>query len=141
LKKLVISLCLAFLACGQPESKPDAGVDAGGPCSPLGQTGCAASDKCTIRPDNGQPTCTAQGALAAYAPCAADTDCVAGTTCINLPASAAYESGQRCHPLCNPPTQAHMACALGGTCEVVDTAARDFGFCARAKADGGTDGG
>ena len=77
-----------------------------------------------------------QQTAAAYAACVSDSDCVAGTTCINLPPNAEFLGGQTCKPLCNPPTQAHLACALGGTCEVVDTAARDFGFCAR-KADGG----
>jgi hypothetical protein len=138
----VALLCLAFLACGQPSSQVDSGTDAGGPCNPASQSGCGANEKCTLRLDNGQPGCAAKGAATAYAPCSADSECVAGTTCITLPASLGFETGQVCHPVCTPPTQAHLACAMGGTCEVVDTAATDYGFCARPKSDGGTaDGG
>ncbi len=132
-------LCLTALlaACGSP-STDDAGTADAGPCSPSLQTGCAAAQKCSIRPDNGQPTCVAAGALAAYAPCSADTDCAAGTFCVNPPANAPYESGQTCHPFCNPSTGAHLACSLGGTCELVDHFDQTIGFCARAA---GSDGG
>ena len=135
MKQLVLALCVGIVGCGSATEHPDAGVDAG-LCSPLSQTGCGAAEKCTLRADNGQPSCSPAGAGLAYSACSADSECTGGTTCTVLPPNAAFEGGQTCHPLCNPPTQAHLACAMGGTCEVVDSAARDFGFCARAK-DGG----
>ena len=133
-------MLLSVVACGSLPGPADSGVDSGvdaGPCSPSMQTGCAADSKCTVRPDTGAPTCGPKGNSVAYASCAADPECIAGTTCNTAPAgNGTFERGQRCRPFCNPMTGGHLACALGGTCELVDTVDNSIGFCVR-KADGG----
>ncbi len=132
------SLLLSLVACGALPAPVDAGVDAG-PCIASTQTGCSAETKCTVRPDTGASVCAGKGSLVAYAICAADTECVGGTTCMTVPAgNATYEDGQRCRPLCNPMMGAHLACTLGGTCELVNRTDPTVGFCVRkAGNDGG----
>ncbi len=135
-RSLMILMLLCVAACGSLPGPADSGVDAG-PCSPSTQTGCDTDSKCTVKPDTGAPVCGPKGNSVAYASCAADPECIAGTTCNAVPAgNPTFEGGQLCRPLCNPMTGAHLACALGGTCEVVDVADRSIGFCVR-KADGG----
>ena len=118
---------------------PAAMIPDAGPCSASAQTGCSPDTKCTVRPDTGASVCGALGSSVAYALCAADADCIGGTTCLNLPAgNATFEGAQRCRPLCNPMTSAHLACSLGGTCELVNRTDATVGFCARKlSADGG----
>lgn len=137
LRKILLTTVVFTAACGAPSDTADSGVDAG-PCSPTAQSGCGSGQKCSVRPDTGQPICIASGALASYATCAADTDCVSGTTCLNIPALNGFEGGQTCHPFCNPSTQAHLTCSMGGNCELVDTHDSTIGFCVRkAATDGG----
>lgn len=129
---------LALAACGSQPGSADSGADAGS-CSASLQTGCAPDTKCTVRPDTGASVCGPKGNSVAYSICAVDPDCIGGTTCLDLPAGGAtFEGGQRCRPLCNPATGAHLACSLGGTCELVDRNDPTVGFCARKA---GTDGG
>jgi hypothetical protein len=133
---VAFGLLLFVNACGPQPGPADAGSTA---CSPVLQTGCASDAKCTVRPDTGASACGPKGASGSYALCAADAECISGTICLSLPAgNAAFEGGQRCRPLCNPMTGAHLACSLGGTCELVDRTDPSVGFCARPTgADGG----
>jgi hypothetical protein len=137
LRKILHTSLLIITACGAANDAADSGIDAG-PCSPSLQSGCGTGQKCSIRPDNGLPTCVASGALTAYTGCTADTDCVSGTSCQNIPAMNGFEGGQTCHPFCNPTTQAHLSCSMGGSCELVDRSDSTIGFCVRpAATDGG----
>ena len=136
---LLAALALMGCACGAQPGSPDGGAQDGGPCDAPTQTGCAAGLKCTIRPDNGLQVCGPAGSALAYAPCTLDAECIGGTACLNVPSGAAgYELGQRCRPVCDPTLMAHLACALGGTCELVDHFDSTVGFCVRTLgADGG----
>jgi hypothetical protein len=132
--KLAFGAMLLLVACGAP-AQPGF-VDAG-PCVPSLQTGCASDSKCTIRADNGTPVCGPKGPAVAFADCSSDSQCIAATACFVVPGgNPSFEGGQRCLPICNPTTSAHLACELGGTCELVDKADNTIGFCVR-KADGG----
>lgn len=137
IKPVLFVMLLSLAACGAPPGPADSGIAE--PCSPTAQTGCQADAKCTVRPDTGASVCGPKGSLGAYAICGADTECIAGTTCIAIPAGmTAFEDGQRCRPLCNPMTGAHLACSLGGTCELVNRTDPAVGFCVRkAGHDGG----
>ncbi|MFT3835744.1 MAG: hypothetical protein QM723_01955 [Myxococcaceae bacterium] len=137
MRKILLTTFVLTAACGAATNGADSGVDAG-PCSPSLQSGCGSGEKCSVRPDTGQPLCLAAGALTAFTTCAADTDCVSGTICLNTPAMNGFEGGQTCHPFCNPSSQAHLACSQGGSCELVDTHDSSIGFCVRpAASDGG----
>ncbi|MFT3835743.1 MAG: hypothetical protein QM723_01950 [Myxococcaceae bacterium] len=136
----VCTTAVLLAACGgsTPDPHPEIIAD----CDVTHQTGCDGGYKCSVRMLDGNTHCVPPGPKQAYTDCTTDDECVAGTTCISTPANAMFKGGQFCHPDCDPTTQAHQACSLGGSCEVEDFAVATAGFCVMPQAsDGGTDGG
>jgi hypothetical protein len=107
-------------------------------CDVSHQTGCDGGYKCSVRQLDGETHCVPPGPKQAYADCVTDDECIAGTTCIDTPANAMFKGGTTvCHPDCDPTTQAHQSCTLGGSCEVEDFAVATAGFCVLPQPDGG----
>lgn len=137
------ALGLGYLAAcgGEKDFTYDAGpgpqpaVDAG-PCDVYAQTNCASDLKCTILGDGG-PICGQKGSGSPYAACADDTQCQAGTACVDLQFSG-FLAGNHCYPFCElskQPTDGGTTCSgAGATC--LDLHTIPEGFC-DVPADGG----
>ncbi len=57
---------------------PDIEQDAGGPCDPIRQTGCAADENCTFFGELDAPECAPSGPSGEGEPCSADVSCAQG---------------------------------------------------------------
>ena len=130
-------------ACGSGGTGVDGGADAGGPCDPVRQLGCAADLKCTLdlaatsTSVTATAACSPAGAAEAYATCASDADCAAGTLCIAPPAATGYQATQACYPFCDTGTQAGLPCVAGGSCLIAINGTNHVGICDRAAVDAG----
>ena len=97
------------LACGGTKNFTfDAGpleagpVDAG-PCDVYTQTNCPSGEKCTIQPA-GNTICGQVGTGDNYVACSTDSDCKAGTACVDLE-FAGFVADKHCFPFCDPSVQ------------------------------------
>ncbi|MBS2029867.1 MAG: hypothetical protein JST54_18340 [Deltaproteobacteria bacterium] len=128
---------LGSLACGGTKNFTfDAGpLDAGpvdaGPCDPYAQTNCPTGLKCTIQPA-GNTICGAAGTGDVYTACNDDSNCKAGTACVDLEFSG-FVAGKHCFPFCDlslQPTDGGTTCpqaSSGSSCLNLTTIPE--GFC------------
>jgi len=127
--RLVLPLCLVALttACGDgdikgggadgdtvlvPSDTHDVGdtsfaeVDTAGPCDPIAQTGCKATENCTFVGSATAPSCAAGGPVAASGECSTEARCATGV-CMSV-----NQTANLCYQFCED----ERDCGTDGTC-------------------------